>query len=519
MTAFDFSEAVIAVVSDLSRELPVEVRYGRLLEQFLEIFPCHAVALLKLEGEALRPLAVHGLNPDTLGRRFVVDEHPRLASILHSREAVRFSADCDLPDPYDGLVEGVNGHLPVHDCMGASLYLDERPWGVLTMDAMEMGTFDRMDPMALRMFVALTEASVKAEARLLKLKEKVQHGIDVTMALIEESHGDEMIGNSKVMRELKQEVATVAGSDLSVLVLGETGVGKELVARQIHDLSARAEAPLVYVNCAALPESIAESELFGHVKGAFSGAVKDRAGKFEVADGGTLFLDEVGELDLSVQAKLLRALQTGEVQRVGSDQHIEVNVRIVAATNRDLQREVAEGRFRADLYHRLSVYPIQVPPLRERAKDVVLIAGYLLEKNRSRLGVKSLRLTPGARHLLSGYHWPGHVRELEHLLSRAALKAAVEQGRSCRVVSVEDYHLDLAVDLAREMDQKVAAARPAALPDGNTLTLKAATDAFQRQLINEMITQTDGNQAAAAALLGVDKSNFYRLVKRLGMNK
>jgi anaerobic nitric oxide reductase transcription regulator len=181
---------------------------------------------------------------------------------------------------------------------------------------------------------------------------------------------------------------------LSVLITGETGVGKELVAEAIHLQSPRAQKPLISLNCAALPELLVESELFGHVKGAFSGAVNGRSGKFELADGGTIFLDEVGELPLPVQAKLLRVLQSGQLQRVGSDQEHHVDVRIIAATNRDLAEEVRVGRFRADLYHRLSVYPLRVPPLRERGRDVLLLAGFFLEENRARMGLRSLRLNP-----------------------------------------------------------------------------------------------------------------------------
>jgi anaerobic nitric oxide reductase transcription regulator len=188
-----------------------------------------------------------------------------------------------------------------------------------------------------------------------------------------------MVGASPALQRLLEETAMVAGSEMTVLITGETGVGKERVAQQLHELSRRREEALIHVNCAALPESIAESELFGHVAGAFTGAARDRAGKFEVADGGTLFLDEIGELPLTLQPKLLRALQSGEIQRVGSDRVHRVNVRVVAATNRDLQREVERGRFRADLYHRLAVFPLRVPPLRERREDVPLLAAHFAD--------------------------------------------------------------------------------------------------------------------------------------------
>lgn len=223
------------------------------------------------------------------------------------------------------------------------------------------------------------------------------------------------------MTQLKKEIEIVAASDLNVLISGETGTGKELVAKAIHEASPRAVNPLVYLNCAALPESVAESELFGHVKGAFTGAISNRSGKFEMADNGTLFLDEIGELSLALQAKLLRVLQYGDIQRVGDDRSLRVDVRVLAATNRDLREEVLAGRFRADLFHRLSVFPLSVPPLRERGDDVILLAGYFCEQCRLRLGLSRVVLSAGARNLLQHYNFPGNVRELEHAIHRAVV--------------------------------------------------------------------------------------------------
>lgn len=507
-----FFEALTSIVSDLSRDLPAELRYKRLLAAMQQIFPCDAAALLQLEGNSLRPLAVNGLSEDTMGRRFVVEEHPRLANLLLSRTPVRFAADSELPDPYDGLVEAVDHQLPVHDCMGTSLTIDNRPWGILTLDALRPDTFDGIDPIELRTFISLSEATIKAANRIESLEARAEREHQVAQALLQEEQNIEIVGKSAAIKRLKDEIAVVAQSHLTVLVLGETGVGKELVARQIHSLSPRSEHPLVYVNCAALPENIVESELFGHTKGAFSGAVADRSGKFELADSGTLFLDEIGELPLAVQAKMLRALQSGEIQRVGSDRHIEVDVRIVAATNRDLQQEVAQGRFRADLYHRLSVYPVWVPPLRERAQDVLLLAGYLLEGNQRRFGVRGLRLAPEAKQALQHYTWPGNVRELEHLLSRAALKAMAEQGRDRRSIVIDAKHLDIAE--AELPGEDATHALPHRLPQKN-ISLKDATEAFQRELIKERLQANDNNLAAAARDLGLNRSNFYRLVKRL----
>ena len=229
---------------------------------------------------------------------------------------------------------------------------------------------------------------------------------------------------------------------------------------------------------------------------------------------------EIGELPLSIQPKLLRALQSGEIQRVGSDKLIKVNVRIIAATNRDLQKEVAEKRFRADLFHRLSVYPITVPPLRDRGKDILLLSGYLLEENQKRLGVEGLRITPEAKYLLTAYDWPGNVRELEHTLSRAALKAIAEQGRSKRSIVINYYHLDIK---PKHTNSSTTQADSLVLQqtDFSQLNLQAngnlknATEEFQRQFIEKILHKHNGNQAAAAREMGVNRSNFYRLLKRL----
>jgi anaerobic nitric oxide reductase transcription regulator len=296
-----------------------------------------------------------------------------------------------------------------------------------------------------------------------------------------------------------------------VLILGETGVGKELVAQQVHRQSSRAQQSMVHVNCAALPETLAESELFGHRRGAFTGAVSDRAGKFELANGGTLLLDEVGELPLAIQAKLLRVLQSGEIQRVGSDRPLHVDVRIIAATNRDLKNEVAAGRFRADLYHRLSVFPIVVPPLRERSRDVLALAGYFLEHNQQRLHVRNIRLSAPAKQALLGYEWPGNVRELEHVMSRAALLAAAEQGNAQRWISIEPHHLGLRAATASNN-----AAATASIVTTST-SFSEAMNEFQTSWLQQRLQEHGDNIAAAARAAGMDRSNFFRMLKKLGL--
>ena len=305
----------------------------------------------------------------------------------------------------------------------------------------------------------------------------------------------------------------VARSEASILITGESGVGKEVMARYLHQNSRRADKPFISVNCAAIPDNLLESELFGHEKGAFTGAVARRVGKFEEADGGTLLLDEIGELPLPIQAKLLRVLQGGQIERLGTDRQHRVDVRVLAATNRNLAAEVRAGRFRADLYHRLSVYPLQVPPLRERGRDVLLLAGGFLEENRVRLGLRGLRLAADAQAaLLQQQPWPGNVRELEHLISRAAVRALAQQTGQARIVTLHPQHLDLG-----PVAVAVHQADPAQMPPPGHLPLRDAVDAFQRRLIEDALTRNAGNRAAAARELGLDRGNLHRLLRRLDM--
>ncbi len=508
--------ALVPLVADLSRELPDDERYRRLLQALRQLLPCDAVALLKLEDDVLIPLAVQGLSADTLGRRFKVAEHPRLKVLLESPGPTRFSTDCELPDPYDGLVEGHPGHLEVHDCLGCPLYFQDKPWGLITLDSLDPSRFGSVDLDNLQAFASLAAATVMASERIKQLARGFEDQRQLAEVYKRAAGGRsprELIGQSAVHKRMQQEIQLVGNSALSVLITGETGVGKELVAEAIHLNSPRAQKPLISLNCAALPEMLVESELFGHVKGAFSGAVNGRSGKFELADGGTIFLDEVGELPLPVQSKLLRVLQSGQLQRVGSDQEHHVDVRIIAATNRDLAEEVRSGRFRADLYHRLSVYPLLVPPLRERGRDVLLLAGFFLEENRARMGLRSLRLNVDAQKLLVGYSWPGNVRELEHLISRAVLKSLSAHKERPRILTIEAAALGLDDEVA--VSHSATTAIPAAVVPGGTL--KDSVDAFQCRVIEEALARHQGKWVDVAREMGLDRANLSRLARRLGI--
>ncbi len=527
-------QSLLPLISDLTHDLPAELRYQRLLQALRELVPGDAVALLQLDGDTLVPLATHGLSPDTLGRRFQVDAHPRLRAILQAPGALLFPPDCDWPDPYDGLVQAPGHQLAVHDCMGCTLRLNERAWGVLTLDALDAGRFAASDLLALETFASLAAATVAAAARFqaLSLSVEAERRRAEAYRLAHAPARQAPLGQSPVMRQLLAEIELVAPSELTVLVTGETGVGKELVARQLHALSARGDKPLVSLNCAALPEHLVESELFGHVRGAFSGAVGDRLGKFEMAHGGTLFLDEVGELPLAAQAKLLRVLQDGQLQRVGSDREHRADIRLIAATNRDLADEVRAGRFRADLYHRLSVFPLRVPPLRERGQDVLLLAGAFIEENRRRMGLRGLRLSPAAQAALLAHDWPGNVRELEYLIARAALKASGRDA-AAGIVTVDSQDLALdAQDRSARPDGLAAvhagadglaaggltvAAGTPARAGAAAPTLRESLDRHQKQLIEAALIAHAGNVAASARQLGLDRANLMRLARRLGV--
>ena len=504
-----------SLLADLIVELPNAVRLQRLVHTLREHFSCGAVGLLRLDGDSLRPLATVGLVHEALGRRFVVAQHPRLAAIMAAREPTWFEPDSRLPDPYDGLLDQHAGApLPVHDCMGMSLFVDGQPWGALTLDALHPGTFDGRARRDLQRYGLLIEAAVRItrleqENRSLRLsRSDVQH----PQALAEEG---EILGQSQALRQILSELEVVADSELPVLLLGETGVGKELFARRLHSLSRRRDKPLIQVNCAALPESLAESELFGHVKGAFSGATSDRPGRFDAANGGTLLLDEVGELPLSVQAKLLRVLQNGEIQRLGADKPLHVDVRIIAATNRHLPDSIRDGHFRADLYHRLSVYPVPIPPLRERGQDVLLLAGHFLELNRARLGLRSMRLSPAAERAMLAYPWPGNVRELEHVISRAAVKLLSRGASRTQILSLEPEVLDLEGlgGYLATLEVPPANAAPSELSG----SLREAVEACQRQSILKALELCADNWANAARRLDLDPSNLHKLARRLGL--
>ncbi|MBD5608083.1 MAG: sigma-54-dependent Fis family transcriptional regulator [Desulfovibrio sp.] len=336
--------------------------------------------------------------------------------------------------------------------------------------------------------------------------ERSRHGIEnreLQRQLSESSEIPQILGKSPAMQSLLAYISAVAPSDATVLITGESGTGKELVARALHNGSTRAGKPMVIVNCAALSENLLESELFGHEKGSFTGADKRREGRFAQADGGTIFLDEIGEMPLAIQAKLLRALQEGEIQRVGSDTPIKADVRVIAATNRDLRQEAKEKRFREDLFFRLNVIAIETPPLRDRSEDIPLLATSFMQRfaEKNRKNIKGF--SPQAFDCLLRYSWPGNVRELENAVERAVIL--------CRGDLIAES--DLPANVAN------APARVESSGDEPPLSLAGMSlDMLEKQAIETMMKETGDNKSEAARRLGITRATLHNKLRKYGID-
>ena len=414
-------------------------------------------------------------------------------------EAVRAqSYDAVLTDVRMARVDGI------HALKGILAYNPALPVILMTayssvetaVEALRLGAFDYLikplDFEALRQCLqkAIEQSRCSVENRELRRQ------------LTEAAAGPEILGRSPAVEELRAIIATVAPTEATVLINGESGTGKELVARALHMASERASRPLVTVNCAALAENLLESELFGHERGAFTGADKRREGRFVQADGGTLFLDEIGEMPLALQAKLLRALQQGEVQRVGSDSPITVDVRVIAATNRNLREEVEQKRFREDLFFRLNVISIEVPALRERSEDIPLLAAHFLEKfaARNRKNVKGF--APQALDMLRRYSWPGNVRELQNAVERAVIL--------CTGDLITGPELPASVTGAAEQAAPVPETAEASLAG-------LSLEALERRAIEDTLRQTEDNKSEAARRLGITRATLHHKLRKYGL--
>jgi two-component system, NtrC family, nitrogen regulation response regulator NtrX len=359
--------------------------------------------------------------------------------------------------------------------------------------AIKMGAFDFVEkPLSLEKTVlvvrnALRQRRLEAENRALRAR------VD---------RHQTMVGESYAMRQLREQVAMAAPTNGRVLIYGENGTGKELVARTIHAMSRRRAAPFVEINCAAIPEELIESELFGHVRGAFTGAVSDRRGKFEAAAGGTIFLDEIGDMSLKTQAKVLRVLQEQTMEPVGGTNRIKVDARVLAATNKDLPAEIRAGRFREDLYFRLNVIPIFVPPLRDRPDDIARLADHFMAEFAREYGKRMKTFEPEALAVIEQYAWPGNVRELRNVIERLMIMVPGDSIAASNLSFLDPHAL-------RRPDMPD--------PPADRLTLHEARDRFERDLILRTLAEQQGNMSRTAEVLGVERSNLYRKMKAFGI--
>ena len=355
--------------------------------------------------------------------------------------------------------------------------------------ATKLGAFDFVEkPLSLEKITVLVRNAVQ-QRRLQEENELLR---------TELGHRYRIVGDSVPMKALRQQIAVTGPTNGRVLIYGESGTGKELVARSLHAASLRTNGAFVEVNCAAIPEELIESELFGHMKGSFTGASEDKIGKFAKADGGTLFLDEVGDMSLRTQSKVLRVLEEQRFERVGSNETTHVDVRVIAATNKNLDQEIARGAFRQDLFYRLNVIPFFVPPLRDRKEDIPVLARYFLAEFSAEYGKKTRELTDGAMEILSRYPWPGNVRELRNLVERLVIV--------CPQARIEPHHLP------PELFRGVAES-----PQQPYSTLHEARSAYEREFILRKLQEHRWNMTQTASALGLERSHLYRKMKSLGI--
>jgi transcriptional regulator with GAF, ATPase, and Fis domain len=489
------------------------------LDWLARLAPYDLATVFELHGDELVIRAARGPLADGRVKGHVVplQKFPTIREALETRRARAFSEHDHAHgdgDPFDGVLDLPHGHA----CMVVPLWAADSRIGVLTLDRTRCEMYppnvvDLVEVYGQMLALAIHNAEQRATLARLRGQENERARLlerevaGETEAVLETSL-------SPAMREVARRARQVAETSTPVLILGETGTGKEKLARAIHEQSARAAMPFVTINCAAIPASLLESELFGHVKGAFTGATRDRPGRFALANGGTLLLDEVGELQLDLQAKLLRVLQEGTFEPVGSDRTVKVDVRILAATHVDLKRAIARRRFREDLYYRLSVFPLTLPPLRDRKADVPRLVGVLLAELGRRTGRSGMRLSAEALAKLDRYDWPGNIRELANVLERATILS------SDKVIQPE----------ALDLPSLRAAGRTASGPGSDPVARfeEELTGAFvpleemERRYIRAVLAHTAGRiygEGGAAALLGMKPSTLQSRMKKLGIRR
>jgi len=529
------SETATNKILDLTRDLRAAARLGtstervdELLGQALDtlgrLVPFDLATVMELDGAELRVRVARGeLADDRVAQhRLRLEDFPSIRRLLEAQRARAFTEvdhrDGD-GDAFDGVLDLPQGH----SCMVVPLRGGTAPQGIMTFDRQSCGSYpDEVVELADVFGRLLAMAMTYGEQSVLlgRLREQLEEQNRV----LRERVGGRMdagrlmdASRAPVMVRLVELAHQVAGTDTPVLVTGETGTGKEVLANALHSWSKRAGHPLVSLNCAALPPTLIESELFGHVKGAFSGATARRIGRFQAANGGTLFLDEVAELPIGLQAKLLRVLQDGCFEPVGSDRSVRVDVRLIAATNADLLQTVAEQRFRQDLYYRLAVFPIHLPPLRERREDIAVIADNVLESLSRRTGRGPWRLPARSRRWLEQQPWPGNVRELVNTLERATILAVgPELPLEMEAVQAPSFPAPASGGATGE-DSNAEQGCGAADDDGEPL---ATLEEMERRHILRALGQTGGKlygADGAAALLGINPNTLRSRMKKLGL--
>jgi transcriptional regulator with GAF, ATPase, and Fis domain len=508
----DFAADLRDVATLATRPERLDLTLAAALDALAEVVPYDLAVVLELVGQRLQVRCARGplANAKVSAHELDLTRAPELKAAIASGKPRAFTeAEHDRAhggegDPYHGVVDLPHGH----SCLVVPLAVGGKSIGAMTFDRSVCGRYEDKTIALVTVYgqlVSLAMAVASANRELAKRNDALAEQNRALSDDLPVGAGDFSQSASSSMANAVALAKQVAPTSAAVLITGETGTGKEVAARAIHGWSRRAAKPFLKLNCSALPEHLVESELFGHVKGAFSGAERDRPGRFLAADGGTLLLDEIGDLPLSAQAKLLRVLQEGAFEPVGSDKTVQVDVRMIAATHVDLPRAVSEGRFRADLYHRLAVFPIHLPPLRERVEDIPQLAQVLLARIAARHRGGPWSLSAAAVRSLVLYTWPGNVRELEHALERAAILAP--DGR------IEPHHLAFPGSMAP---------KPTAPASPTLATAAAPLAAVERQAILAALAASGGKvygAKGAATRLGLKPSTLQHRMRKHGIEK
>ena len=473
---FEFSDRLMHV-RDLTELLDA------LMDAVIEITNADKGFLVLLEGETLDVKVARNLNRENIADAVSQLSDSIIAKVVRSKKPVIVS-DAMSDDEFAGAKSVM--HLRVSSVICVPLLDRGRLLGIIYVGNDSIR--DLFQIQTLRVLTVFSSQASLIVSNALLLNE-LRHDNKRLSDRLEQYRFGEIVGTSPPMQAVFRKVEKISPTDISVMITGETGTGKELIAREIHNRSPRAGKPFITINCGAIPENLLESELFGHVKGSFTGAVANKLGKFQAADGGTLFLDEIGEMPIELQVKLLRAIQEKVVYRVGDTRPETCDIRILAATNRDLEKEIAGGRFREDLYYRLNVVAVELPPLRVRGDDVLVVARYLMSRYSREYDAKVKGFSPNAAVAIRKHNWPGNIRELENRIKKAIVL--------CESTVIGPDDLGLTGDVLPQI-----------------LTLSDAKDKFQRDYINEILALNNGNRTKTARDLGVDPRTVFRHLEK-----